>query len=149
MDISTVWLKERNGQRAFFPDSNNTRFLFSGDVGSICFPLDVEGSPAPKTIGTRSSSPHLITSPRNPLVAHTRKAGPVANVQVVQASVFQNRTGKIEFSPQSSSYFELTETNANVQFLTNAVQAKWGSDQVIVSSDGLPRGQPRNSRYTQ
>ena len=141
--MSTVWLKELNGQRAFFPDPTNSRFLFASDVGSLCFQLEVEGSQlAPVGNSTPNPNPGVgipqaVVAPRNPLVAHTRKGVQTANVKVVQAKVKRNRAGKPEFSPLSSTYVEVTEGTANVQFLSQAIQGKWGGDHVIVSADGL------------
>ncbi len=37
----------------------------------------------------------------------------------------------------SSTYVELTDVTANVNYLTSAVQNKWGPNHVIVASDGL------------
>ena len=138
----TVWLKELNGQRAFFPEPTNSHFLFASYFGSLCFQLEVQGYLAP--VGNSTSNPNpgasipqAVVAPGNPLVAHTRRGVQTANVKVVQAKVKRNRAEKPQFSPMSSMYVEVTEGTANVQFLSQAIQGKWGGDHVIVLADGL------------
>lgn len=50
----------------------------------------------------------------------------------------KTKSGKAEFSAIVSTYVDITEATANVTYLSHAIQNKWGSDHVIVSSDGLP-----------
>ena len=138
-----MWLKERGGQRAFFPDPSNPlqAFLFSDDVGSLCYRFNVEGSPSSGNSGNRTL---LFTQPstsRNPLVAHSSRrssGGPTINVKVVQAKMRWPQNGKPEFTSQNVAYINVAETTANITYITNAVQNKWGTDYVVVSSEGLP-----------
>ena len=46
LDPATVWLCEESpGNRAFFPDEHNTRFVFSDDVGILIIDLVAVDSP--------------------------------------------------------------------------------------------------------
>ena len=45
--------------------------------------------------------------------------------------------GKAEFTPQTQTFVDVTESTANVIYITTAVQRKWGSQYVLVTSDGL------------
>ena len=52
--MSTVWPRELDGQRAFFPDPTNEKFLFSSEVGTLCFRFCVERSAPTGASGARS-----------------------------------------------------------------------------------------------
>jgi hypothetical protein len=43
--------------------------------------------------------------------------------------------GKAEFMPQTQTFVDVTESTANVIYITTAVQRKWGSQYVLVTSD--------------
>ena len=46
LDPATVWLREESpGNRAFFPDEHNTRFVLNDDVGILIIDLVAMGSP--------------------------------------------------------------------------------------------------------
>ena len=46
LDPATVWLREESpGNRAFFPDEQNTRFVLNDDVGILITDLVAMGSP--------------------------------------------------------------------------------------------------------
>ena len=65
------------------------------------------------------------------------------NVKIIQAPVKQLANGKLEFMPHNQMFVdvtevtEVTEATANVNYVTSAVQCKWGSDYNLVTSDGL------------
>ena len=59
------------------------------------------------------------------------------NVKVIQASVKRLANGKLEFMPHNQTFVDVTEATANVNYVTSAVQRKWGSDYNLVTSDGL------------
>ena len=46
--------------------------------------------------------------------------------------------GKAEFSGENQTFISISEANANVHFIQNVVQQKWGRSYVLVTSDGLP-----------
>lgn len=45
--------------------------------------------------------------------------------------------GKAEFSAENQIFISVSEGNANVHFIQNVVQQKWGRSYVLVTSDGL------------
>ena len=46
-------------------------------------------------------------------------------------------SGKPEFTLQTQPFVDVTESTANVIYITSAIQSKWGSQYVLVTSDGL------------
>ncbi len=110
-------------------------------MGLLCFRFTVERSPVQQlsspTIASglpRSNQLPNLSIMRNPLVAHTKKhqVQPTIKVKVVQAKMKKSDSGKAEFVVLSSTYVELTDVTANVNYLTSAVQNKWGPNHVIV-----------------
>ena len=45
--------------------------------------------------------------------------------------------GKAEVTPQTQTFVDVTESTAHVNYIASAVQRKWGSQYVLVTSDGL------------
>ena len=146
LDPSTVWLREEGGSRAFFPDLQNSHFVLSDDVGHLIKDLVAMGSPmqgqpsfAPSAGRVASTSSSLAnetsTSGTQPVQA-MRKTQSI-NVKIIQASVKRLANGKLEFMPHNQTFVDVTETTANVNYVTAAVQRKWGSDYNLVTSDGL------------
>ena len=66
----------------------------------------------------------------------TRKAQST-NVKIVQASVKRLPTGKLEFFGQNQTFVDVTETTANLHYVSSAIQRKWGPEYVLVTTDGL------------
>lgn len=60
-----------------------------------------------------------------------------SNVKIVQASMKHLASGKIEFIPQNQTFVDVTETTANLHYVSSAVQRKWGPEYTLVTSDGL------------
>ena len=59
------------------------------------------------------------------------------NVKIVQASVKRLSSGKMEFTAQNQTFVDVTETTANLHYVSSAIQAKWGPKYVLITSDGL------------
>ena len=86
--------------------------------------------PGPSSIGFGGA---CMTS--RPVSAISRRVQTV-NVKVVKATM-KTGGGKAEFTPQTQTFVDVTESTANVNYITSAVQRKWGSQYVLVTSDGL------------
>ena len=73
MSVSTVWLKEQDGQRAFFPDGN--KFQFTSNVPVLMYTFTVEGS-AGLTSGSSSSfvQPAAVSYHTGPPASTFRKS---------------------------------------------------------------------------
>ena len=63
--------------------------------------------------------------------------GQVMSVKVIKATMECLRTGKVEFLQEEQMHIDVSESNANVQFVTNEMQRRWGNNYVIVTTDGL------------
>lgn len=150
LNPETVWLQEESpGHRAFFPDPQNTRFLFSDDVGTLITDFKAMGSPsAPQTPvasqTTRVSSvpwsglseASTSTAPASQLFTATRKTQST-NVKIVQASMKRLSGGKMDFTPQNQTFVDVTEATANLHYVSSAIERKWGPEYVLVTADGL------------
>ena len=148
LDPSTVWLREEApGHRAFFPTPDLSRFHLNSDVTRAV----VEGCPLPdierNSVGRVMS---LSTAPGPSTALNTGGARTIGrpvstvsrrvqtvNVKVVKATMKTAIGGKAEFTPQTQTFVDVTESTANVIYITTAVQRKWGSQYVLVTSDGL------------
>ena len=154
VDPDTAYLKEEFGQCAFSPDSSN-EFHVPTCVGVTILSLIVEGSSfsnrpisqmsmstvSPCTPGPSSASRPIFTS---------RKEASV-KVKVVQATMRKSPSGKVEFTRENQTYVTVTEGTANVDYVSQAIQRKWGFNYVLVTSDGLKlddSAQGNNMAYT-
>ena len=146
LDPLTVWLREEGGSRAFFPDLQNSQFILSDDVGVLITNLVAMGSPAqgqpsftPSAGRLASISSSLASEPSTSgtqSVQAMRKTQSI-NVKIIQASVKRLASGKLEFIPHNQTFVDVSETTANVNYITAAVQRKWGAEYNLVTSDGL------------
>ena len=57
-------------------------------------------------------------------------------VKIVQATM-KKTTGRPEFTQLNQTFITVTDTTANVDYISSAVQRKWGADHVLVTADGL------------
>ena len=143
--LSTVWLREESGSRAFFPDSQNSHFVLSHDVGIMITDLVAMGSAAqgtasfaPSAARVPSISPSLASEPSTsgtPLQAVRKTQS--SSVKIIQASVKRLANGKMDFTSHNQTFVDVTEATANVNYVASAVQRKWGSEYMLVTSDGL------------
>ena len=58
-------------------------------------------------------------------------------VKVVQATLRRAPSGKAEFTRENQTYVTVSEATANVDYVSQAIQRKWGFNYVLVTSDGL------------
>lgn len=148
VDVTTVWLKEEFGPKAFFPDASNSSFQFTNDVGRTLTSFFVRGNPScasqqpsPPVAGPlRMSQPTVIPSTsRMPAYKpiFSGKKGASVSVKVVQSSISKLSSGKLDFEKLGQTFVEVNESTANVDFITTCVQRKWGYDYVLVTNDGL------------
>ena len=135
------------GRRCYFPDSSG-KFNFSSEVGRCVFSLVVEGAPfqaqtipvatAPYTPGPSSTTyqNQPASQPSYKPILGSRKKDET-NVKVVKATTTKLPNGKVKFNTESQTFVKLTESTANVPFISNAIQSIWGKKYMLVSNDGL------------
>ena len=141
LDPSTVWLREEPGSRAFFPDSQNTRFVLNDDVGVLITELVAMGSPVPGSTSQSAVRVPSISSLSNEpstsgLQAQALRKTQSSSVKIIHASMKWLVNGKLDFVPHNQTFVDITEATANVNYITAAVQRRWGSDH-SVTSDSL------------
>ena len=125
-----------------FPDATNARFDLPHDVASVSVSLVVEGSD-PAVPGTSSGSIHVTTptppvAPRpNALSVSDSKKMQTIDVKVIQASMKSLLSGKCEFTHLGQTFVDVTESTANVNYISNVVQKRWGYNYILVTADGL------------
>ena len=67
----------------------------------------------------------------------SKKPGSILNVKVVQATMRRQANGKLEFTSTGQAFIDVTDSTANVHYITNIVQKKWGAEFQLVTADGL------------
>ena len=143
---SDVWLRERYGNRLFFPN-NEGRFDLSHAEDLL--DLEVEGTARPSTTGTtappgtESNSTVTVTpsNPRNYSGFTPILAGRSRNytLKVTQAVIDgRERNGRPKMTPVDQVYIDLTEATANVHHVNAFLKRELGEDYVVVGSDGFP-----------
>lgn len=141
LDITTVWLKEECGPKAFFPNPDCSDFSFTSEVGVSINSFLVKGMSACAVSGPSQSS--VVTPSNTPAVTYkplftTKRSGcPSVNVKIVQAHFTKLANGKPEFTKIGQTFVDVTETNTNVYFITDVIQRKWGREYVLVTADAL------------
>jgi len=144
-----VWLKEQFGRRAYFPDENK-KFAFGNDAGHGIYILIVEGAPyqhqtgasvpvgVPMAAGPSSGQSTVLQQPLyKPVGGSGKNREPTLSLKVVQATMQQSPGGKPEFTRLSQAFIDITDSTANVPFITSVIRSKWGSEYVLVTADGL------------
>ena len=59
------------------------------------------------------------------------------SVKIVQVCLFSTPSGKPTFEKMGQMFIEVGENTANVRFILSAAQAEFGTDHIVVTSDGL------------
>ena len=144
LDVNTVWLREagaRNHGSAFFPDSENKKFDFSPDVGIFVLRFIVEGCSSRSTSVSSganrvfSTSPGTSSGPVTPIFSNKKTS---ITVKIVQAQMLKKPgTSRPEFRPISQTFIDITESTANVMYLSHIIKEKWGVNFHLVSADGM------------
>lgn len=149
MDVTSVWLKEEFGPKAFFPDPVTGTFQFSSDVGRSILSFVVNGSnrqaqgPPPNTPHSNPARHHYVSPViagsgfSRPIFPNSAKSKTSVNIKVVQANVTKTPGGKFEFHKLGQTFIDVNESSANVFYITGVVEKKWGGEYVLVTSDGL------------
>lgn len=103
------------------------------NTGSV---ISTFSQPGPSTPSVPAVLQHF---PSQPVFNKKAAAGGVTiNVKVVQATVVQGATSsKVEFIRKEQLYILVKDSEANVPYITRAVQQEWGYDYVVVTSDRL------------
>ena len=125
----------------FFPDVTSSQFEFPANIGASSGVV-VEGSPLNRGVPTTSvpiATPGLsgVGTTYRPLVPVFKKGPSTINVKVIQATMKHLPNGKVEFSSIGQTFIDVTDSTANVHYITDVVQKKWGSEYVLVTADGL------------
>ena len=101
--------------------------------------LKVEGS-SNQVISTTSSyslpGPSSSSRFSQPTYSHPKKDGR-CNVKIVQAEMSLDESRKPVFDKLGQVFIDVTETTANITYITSFIQQKFGLDHVIVTGDGL------------
>ena len=146
-----MWLRAEADNRAFYPDECGH---FNLQEASLLFGavLSVEGPylpPASSPSLTVSSSAQASgngalynsTPPapafRSVIPKHSSSKGPSVSVKIIRATMESSRTGKTEFFQEAQMHIDITESTANVDYVTKEVQQRWGQNYVVVTGDGL------------
>ena len=107
--------------------------LSSGTAGRQSVSLVSSPLPGPSA-GRSSSGPPFFRS-----VVAKRSSTPTSLIEVMKASMTTptKRGGKPSFVYTGQTYLELSDTTANVSYVSEAIRKQWGSDHTIVSTEGL------------
>ena len=159
MDPSGVYLKDSIDDSMMYFPRENGEFKLSEDGVLPYSTLQVEGlnfvgsrtptrtTPTANSILTQSSSTSNPSGSSTPIGSSTsyhgtsfrpvlaRRPVPSHTIKVVQAKM--NKGRKITFETLDQLHIHLTESTANVDSVVSTIQQAWGSDHIIVTSDGL------------
>ena len=80
-----------------------------------------------------NTAPHSFKS----VIPKNATKEPSMTVKIVRAKMENSRSGKVEFSQEAQMHVDVTESNANVQYITKEVQQRWGEQYILVTNDGL------------
>lgn len=118
--------------------------MFNDDVGTLIMHLVAMGSTLSAPGSTLPARPQVAAFSEASTSAgttsgqvHFTRKSPSTNVKVVQATMKRLSSGKIEFTTQNQTFVDVTEITANLHYISSVVQRKWGSQYVLVTSDGL------------
>ena len=135
-------MQEEFGPKAFFPDSSGNSFRFSSDVGDTILSFIVKAASASKASplvlsAVERSSSDVRWQPSQRPTFSSKKGGSVS-VKIVKASFSSKYSGgKREFEKLGQTFVSVTETTANVIYVSSVIRQKWGEEYVLVTSDGL------------
>ena len=138
LSARSIWLRGADEQ-AYFP--TNERFSLPGTAST----LHVEGSTVDLAPTAAGSSPISLSAPVEtepgpstiPRATRSNK-GTFFSLKIVKATLSSNNSNKPEFTPLEVAYVQISSGTANIQYINDEVQRKWGSNFILVSNDGLP-----------
>jgi hypothetical protein len=150
LNLNSVWLHQPGGGRqvAFFPDVRNERFDFCSDVGFLITRLQVEGSSfsesSPSTSGNNPSTSGSSTSRVfSTLGSATSSIIPVGKknsnptLKIFKGTIVKKSNGHLAVERIGQTFVTITDSTANVPYLTHHVKEKWGQNYVLVSNDAI------------
>ena len=105
---------------------------FEFPTNGMPFTLIVKGRAENTTNSFYTESPSVPIATPGPFA---KKGSNTINVKV--AAIKHLGKGKVEFSSRGQTYIDVTDSTANVHYITNAVQQKWGTGFQLVTADGL------------
>lgn len=127
--------------------------MLSDDVGILITHLIAVGSPVAQASAQPSTSSRVVSHTQSSgsglsmpstssgsAIQHQPAPGrkrTSISVKVVQAGFKRQSGGRPEFTPQNQTFVDLTEATANVNYVTSVIQRRWGTEYVMVTSDGL------------
>ena len=140
-----MWLKDAGGGRsAFFPDQGNEHFEFTADVGYFLTRLVVEGQgyrtrAASEAAAAGSSRVYSMSSGTSSAAKpfFAKKGSSTINVKILKAIVKKGTGNKLEFKSLHQEFVEITESTANVHYLTHVAKEKWGYEYILCTADGI------------
>ncbi len=132
-------MKEAGGGRAiFFPDARNENFGFTSDVGFLINRFVVQGR---ANVSEAAGSSRVLTfnnkPPQAPPLFTNKKGSSSINLKILQAIMKKGTGNRPEFKPVHQEFVEVTESTANVRYLTHIIKEKWGSEYILVTADGI------------
>ena len=131
-------MKEAGGGRAiFFPDARNENFGFTSDVGFLINRFVVQGR---ANVSEAAGSSRVLTFNNKPPQApplFTNKKGSFYKSKDFAGNHEKRDWESSEFKPVHQEFVEVTESTANVRYLTHVIKEKWGSEYILVTADGI------------
>ena len=132
----------------------NKTFCLTSDVGDSIQSLVVEGLPVTPRPMVTTSTPQSVHMGRTTMASQVGSSYPstdrmlvpvrrcvspaTTTVKVVLADVSKAHHSKFEFHKVGQMFITVNDATANVDYVTNAIQRKWGGGHILVTSDGLP-----------
>lgn len=142
--MDTLWLKGSDGRSRFFPDRNNEYFDFTSDVGLFVTTLIVEGTAFSTRSSAGVSQPAIASRVQSISVQPLFSRRPsnttgFVTVKILYSMMKKSATGnKLEFKKLHQMFVKVTESTANVHYITHMVRDKWSNHNlVLVSANGL------------
>ena len=148
-----MWLRAEQDNRAFFPDDSghfnlhDANLLFGAilfvegpNLAAISNPRLTVSSSAQSSGSGASASYNSNPAPpafKSVIPKQAVPKGSTASVKIVRAKMERSQTGKVEFFQEAQMHLDVTESTANVQYVLNEVQQRWGEEYVLVTIDGL------------
>ncbi len=154
-----VFLKEEFGNRVYIPGpESHAGFDFPPDIGVSIRHLTVEG---PQTLARQSagssnrvqSISSLVTTPLSSGLSaqgnshlfssatgfrSTSLKSKNYSLRIAKAAISYSSGGRVELQKYEQMFVDINEENANVLYISSAIQRKWGVNFVLCTSDAIP-----------
>ena len=133
-----MWLKDDCDGTAFFAETEDEHFNLQNVPPYVT--LVVEG---PTVSGFTARGRGQSVIPATPLLVPIYRSVTASkkltiSIKVVKAQMYFSKKGvKPEFLSLNQMYIDLNESNANVSHVSEVVKKQWGSEYIIVTTNGL------------